>query len=305
MESFVLARTDIPLSSAAELQQGIAALSRGLHFRESSLDMCLRLLTEAAAGMSGVERVSIWALTGDHGELRCLDLFERGTGAHGKGLALARKDNPRYFQALRSGQTIVADDAFLHPVIGLAGNYLTRFNISAVLDAPIHVRGELQGVLRFEQVGRRLPWTPIQQMFIQAVANMVTLALVEYEAAEAREQAAEANEHLRAVLDAAHEAMYLSDGESGEIIDLNRQAELLLERSRDELSGKHLASLHPGEHQARVAHVFQRLSDGQARQPLVTEVECAGGRRVTVELTARLARLSNGRRLAVSVFRPC
>ena len=70
------------LMSPAELQEGVASLSRGLYFKEASLDVTLSVLTEAAAQMSGVERVGIWALTDDQQELRCLERFERSSGRH-------------------------------------------------------------------------------------------------------------------------------------------------------------------------------------------------------------------------------
>ena len=68
----------------------------------------------------------------------------------------------------------------------LDAGYLAQHKITARLDTPIHIRGELQGVLSFEQVGSYLPWTTAHRLFAHAVANLVTLALVEYEAEEAR-----------------------------------------------------------------------------------------------------------------------
>jgi len=70
-----------------------------------------------------------------------------------------------------------------------------------MLDTPIHIRGNLEGVLCLEQVGTHLSWTAMHRLFAHAVANLVTLALVEYEADEARHQARSANERLRALLD--------------------------------------------------------------------------------------------------------
>lgn len=288
------------------LPDGIAALSRGAYFREASLDMMLSILTESAAQMVGVDRVSIWALTDDQKELRCLELFERSSGRKTQGQVIAESDYPRYFRALRAGQPMVADEALLHPVMSeFAGDYLPRHNVAAVLDTPIHIRGELQGVLCLEQVGVGTPWTMAQRLFAQAVANLVTLALVEYEAEEARRQVSVANERLRAVLDASRDAMCLADCESGHILDLNRQAERLLERSHDDLVGKHYCTLLPRESQQQVMHAYRKLLDGLAASPLVTEIERGDGQRVCVEVTAEVSALSDGRRLALSVFRPC
>jgi GAF domain-containing protein len=186
------------LASPAELQDGVARLSRGVFFREASLEMVLSILTESAARMSGIERVSIWALTGDHLELCCLELFELSAARHNGGERVMAGHYPAYFQALRRESCIVADDARRHPATAeFAGGYLARHEITAVLDTPIHIRGEFQGVLSLEQVNTHEPWNAAHRLFAHAVANLVTLALVEHEAEQARQQAETARERLQ------------------------------------------------------------------------------------------------------------
>jgi PAS domain S-box-containing protein len=244
-------------------------------------------------------------LTDDHQELRCLELYERTSGRHSKGGSLAADCYPRYFQALHTGSCIAADDAFLHPdTAEFAGDYLLQHNVTAMLDTPIHIRGELQGVLCLEQVGTRQPWAPAQRIFAQAVANLVTLALVEYEAEEARRQAQAANERLRAVFDASRDALILADGDSGEILDVNRQAEILIGRNRKELLGLPQGVLYSAEQRQRAAGEFSRLLEGASPWALVTELQRSEGGRARVEVTAEVADLSDGRRLALSIFRP-
>lgn len=192
--------------SSAELQEGIACLSRGAYFKEASLDMMLSILTESAARMTGVERVSIWALNTEQRELLCLDVFELSAQRHGKGESIPYTQYPGYLDALRAGSSIAADDAYVHEVTSaFAGDYLPRHGVTAVLDTPIHSRGELQGVLCLEQVGQPQPWTSEHALFAQAVANLVTLALVEYEAEEAKRQAQLASDRLRAVFDSSRD----------------------------------------------------------------------------------------------------
>lgn len=293
------------LMSPAELQEGIASLSRGAYFREAPLGMMLSILTESAAQMSGVQRVSIWALTGDHQELSCLDLYERGSGRHDKGASIEAAQYPVYFRALRAGTVIAADDAYLHPMTAeFANDYLPRNKVTAMLDTPIHIRGELQGVLCLEQVGSRQPWTSAHQLFAQAVANLVTLALVEYEAEEARRAAKAASERLRAVFDASRDALFLADGDSGEILDVNRQAEALVGRTRNELLGRHQGSLHPAEFQKGILGEFRQMLESRQSWALASQVQHSDGRKLPVEITAEIADLSDGRRLALSIFRP-
>jgi GAF domain-containing protein len=212
MENMLNPGAGITLMSPIELQEGVASLSRGAYFKEASLEMTLSILTESAAQMSGVERVSIWALTNGQQELRCLDLYEHSLARHSGGDAISASQYPGYFRALRGESCIAADDAYLHPSTAeFATDYLPRHNITALLDTPIHIRGDLQGVLCLEQVVSRQPWTTSHRLFAHAVANLVTLALVEYEAAEARQDALKANERLKAVFDASRDALMPAD----------------------------------------------------------------------------------------------
>jgi len=213
MDTTLTDRNRPALASPAELQEGIARLSRGAYFSEASLEMALGILTESAARMSGVERVSIWALTGDHHELRCLESYELSDARHASGESILASHYPTYFNALRSESCIVADDAFQHPATSeFATGYLARHRISAVLDTPIHIRGQFQGVLSLEQVGTREAWSPAHRLFAHAIANLVTLALVEHEAEEARLQAKTATQRLRALFEIAGDAPVQESG---------------------------------------------------------------------------------------------
>lgn len=292
------------LMSPVQMQEGFARLSRGTYFKEASLDLTLSLLTESAGQMTGVERVSIWALTDGGRELRCLELFEQASSRHSSGMRLLADRYPAYFQALHSGEPVVADDAYMHPSTQeFAADYLPQNNILAMLDTPIHIRGELQGVLCFEQVGTRHPWTTMHRLFAQAVANLVTLALVEYEAGEARRQAQSANDRLRAVFDASRDAMILADGDSGLILDANRQAEHLFGGARIELVGKHQRQLHPAAEQERCVGEFRRAVAGESVASVRTQVRRVDGQFVPVEISAEIADVGAGRRLALSIFR--
>lgn len=293
------------LSSPVDLHDGVACLSRGAFFKEASLDMTLSVLAESAAQMSGVARVSIWALTEGHQELRCLELFERQSGRHSSGEVLRAVQYPAYFRALEGDGGIAADDPYLHPATAELGrDYLLQHRISALLDTPIYIRGELQGLLCLEQVDSHSPWTTAHRIFAQAVANLVTLALVEFEAGEARRQVLNANERLKAVFEGSRDALLLADGDSGLILDANAQAEKLFACRRSEIIGKHQRTLHPKSAEAVVGEQFRQVVSGQLSQVVVTEILCANGSVRAVEITAEVADLSDGHRLVLGIFRP-
>lgn len=291
--------------SPARLHEGVACLSRGTYFREASLDMTLSILTESAADISGVARVSIWAFSDRQRELRCIERYEKRTGAHTSGEVLLAERCPGYFRALQSGEAIAADDAYLHPATAeLASDYLDRHQVTARLETPIHIRGELQGVFTLEQVATHYPWTTAHHLFAQSVANLVSLALVEYEAGEARRKAQLASERMRAIFDAARDAMLLADGGSGLIIDANRRAEVLFGCLREALIGRHQRMLHPPAIRERMAEEFSRLLAGGGDWPVRSMILRTDGREIPVEIAAELSELSDGRKLVFGIFRP-
>lgn len=305
MEAQLSLVTSNTLMSPEDLQAGIARLSRGAYFAEASLDMMLSILTESAANICGVERASIWALTDDQRELRCLALYECSKRLHSSGNTIDAIGHPVFFSALQAGNAIAVDDVYLHPLTAeFASYYLPRHRVTAMLATPIHIRGVLQGVLCLEQVGSRQPWAAAHQIFAQAVANLVTLALVEYEAGEARRDACSALEQLRVVINASQDAMLLADARSGEILDVNRQAEALTGRTREDLLGRHHVSLYSSEQQSTVTGEVSRMLEGHAaRARLAAEVQRSDGKRIPVSVSAERTDLSDGRRLALSILR--
>jgi GAF domain-containing protein len=283
----------LTLMSPAQLQEGVASLSRGAYFKEASLDMTLSLLTESAARLSGVERVSIWALTGDQAELRCLECFELSSGRRSQDGVLFADQVPALFRALHEEPCIAADDAYLHPATaGLAADYLPSYGITALLATPIHIRGELQGALCLEQLGAPQPWTPDYRLFAHAVANLVTLALVEYEAEEARRKASNADERLKVLFECSRDAMLLVDASSDQVIDANRQAESLFGCGRQELTGRSRRQLY---------QVAGGASDGNV---LGAEILSVDGIARLFEVSRELAELDGGRCLALEIIRP-
>jgi diguanylate cyclase (GGDEF)-like protein/PAS domain S-box-containing protein len=90
--------------------------------------------------------------------------------------------NPRYFEALAEERSIAVGNAFVDPrTREFADTYLGKHGISAMLDAPIFVRGQMVGVVCHEHVGAVRVWQPWEELVAGSIADFVALAL---EAAE-------------------------------------------------------------------------------------------------------------------------
>lgn len=142
------------------------------------LSAALRRITSTVATTLHVARVSVWTYMKDASVLQCLDLCELANGLHSRGAALAAIAVPAYFEAMRQGEVIAADDARTDPrTREFTAEYLVPLNISSMLDARIHVQGALYGVLCLEHVGEKRQWTPEEQTFAVGIANLVSLAV--------------------------------------------------------------------------------------------------------------------------------
>jgi len=165
----------------ARLQRQHAALieiTRSPQFKSADIGSALRLITEGVARTLGVERVGIWQYSDDRRALRCLDQFELGAGRHTSGVELNATQYPSYFRAMTGSDVVAADDAETDPRTSeFRDGYLRPLGITSMMDAPIHLHGALAGVLCQEHVGPARRWTPDEQLFATAAANLTSLVL--------------------------------------------------------------------------------------------------------------------------------
>jgi GAF domain-containing protein len=162
------------------LERRQAALLELIRMPKTDLAAVFRRTTQLDAEMVGVQRVSIWLYNDDRSDIVCQDLFKLNSGSHERGLRLAKRDFPRYFAAMDESRILAADDAVSDPRTSeFTETYLQPFGITSMLDVPIWVRGKVRGVLCHEHTGPRRHWTVDEQDFGAAVADTVSIALLE------------------------------------------------------------------------------------------------------------------------------
>jgi hypothetical protein len=135
-------------------------------------------ITEAAAAVLRVDRVSVWAADPEVTKIVCHDLFERPSARHSSGTELHARDFGPYFVALREQRTIAAHDAHHDPRTScFSHSYLAPLGISSMLDVPIWVNQVMVGVICHEHVGPARTWTGDDESFAYMMANLAALAL--------------------------------------------------------------------------------------------------------------------------------
>ncbi|MBX7255545.1 MAG: PAS domain S-box protein [Candidatus Hydrogenedentes bacterium] len=113
----------------------------------------------------------------------------------------------------------------------------------------------------------------------------------------------EANERMRALFMGAPDAVFVSDAETAVILDMNPQAERLLERCKEELIGKTIAALHPSGQQADHLRRFYSVQEGRDTGFLQAEIVTASGKIVPVEISPNVVALKGGKRVVQGFLR--
>ncbi|MFC0399832.1 PAS domain S-box protein [Paraburkholderia rhizosphaerae] len=208
-----------------EQQAALAALSRIDVSHGEHLEETLRFITETAARLMSVARVSLWRYDPAHQAIHCIDLYECDAKRHSEGAQLRADSFPAYFAALATSEAIVANDAHHDPrTCEFGDSYLTPLGVTAMLDIPIRVQGNLDGVLCLEQVGPPLAWTTEDRLFGIALANLIALAVERHERERAEKALRASEQRLSTMLAYAPDAITLLDVDTLRFIEVNDQA---------------------------------------------------------------------------------
>jgi len=138
----------------------------------------LRKATELSANALHVERVSIWLFNDEQTILTCADLYLAGSGEHESGAVLATENYPEYFKFLRSGETLVTDNAREDARTSeLIEDYLEPLDIYSIMDTPIVQHDHLVGLICHEKTGEIKTWEQDEQDFTSSMVNAISLSL--------------------------------------------------------------------------------------------------------------------------------
>ncbi len=177
--------------------QALSLLAVNPAVASCDLQMAKGVLTETVARTLQVERVSIWLLSEDSRQLKCIELFEAGKNQHVEGAVLNSDDYPRYFDMLRTKSRILAHDARIDPATSeFTPGYLIPLGITSMLDTPILGDSGVIGVVCIEHVGDRRHWDHDEEAFANAIASMTGRIIADANRKEAENSLLETNRHL-------------------------------------------------------------------------------------------------------------
>lgn len=142
----------------------------------NNIEEIYKTITETAVKGLNITRASYWEI--ETHNLVCKDLFDTTTNAHSFGAKLFSNDFPIYFQALKDGIAIIADN--VHTNIHtqeLKEKYLIPFGIQNMLDLPIRKDGELIGVFCCEHNKENGVWSESDLAFSRSLCDILNLMI--------------------------------------------------------------------------------------------------------------------------------
>lgn len=241
-------------------QASIIQLATSEALIEGDTAAAAEMITQSATSIVDVARASVWLLSDDHRELRCVGLFDQPSGTHSQGEVLLAGDFPAYLFSLDSGRVIDASDACHDPrTLEFVESYFRPLGISSVLDAPIRVAGKVAGVVWLEHTGTIRKWTQDEAAFVSDIADQLGVVL-------ANRQRVRAENEFRDLLESAPDSIIIVNSQ-GRISLVNQRAEEVFGYKRDEMLGRRIEMLvpskytqvHPGHIQSYFANPDRRL----------------------------------------------
>jgi PAS domain S-box-containing protein len=141
-----------------------------------------------------------------------------------------------------------------------------------------------------EGIARNLLDDPLVGGFVANVRDVT-------ERMRAEEALRESEARHRELVENANDIIYMHDL-NGKFLAVNRAAELVTGYSREESIGMNLADIMSPEHLSFARQMIERRIAGEYTPPYELEIVCKDGRRVTLEVSARLIE-RNGKPVAI------
>lgn len=162
-----------------QYQDSLRKLARHEVLNSGDMTRVFRAISEACCSLLPVERASIWLFPEERSVIKLIDVCT----------SRRQHSNPTFmFQSTRwraylrspahQSRAIAVYRASRNSrFMELAPSYLSRFQIEAMLSAPIRQHGRLVGALCAESVGTPRRWSRFEQYLVSLLATTATLAL--------------------------------------------------------------------------------------------------------------------------------
>ncbi|HQQ95367.1 MAG TPA: PAS domain S-box protein [Bacteroidia bacterium] len=163
------------------------------------LNSILKQVIEKTAGGIKADRVSVWNCSNEH--IQSSYFYERQDQKHWyKAIRIAKDDHPGYFNLLKRGEIVAAEDVNENAATkDFVNDYFQDHNTKSLLDVPIFIDGRLDSVLCSETYTQKRQWDSEDINFVRSVAGLLTIAIESAKRKQAEAQLAERGKVLAAI----------------------------------------------------------------------------------------------------------
>ena len=234
------------LARVERQQKAVADLLVHPAIVEGRVHEAARIINEVAVETLGLHRACVYQYAPGGQEMIALDTYDRTTGSHKHGLTVppvrlpSTPGNPRVF--------VIADAQKDPRTADITAYYEDTPSPITALIAPIHLRGELVGLVSVQYVGEGREWAEDEKRFLSELADLMTQVLLSAQLHRHAEQLTTLNETLLTI---ASER------------DVNRLLNAVLEQAvaLTEAEAAVLLLNEPEERKLRVAAVYNEQED--------------------------------------------
>ena len=174
----------------------------------NNIEEIYKTITETAVKGLNITRASYWEI--ENNNLICKNLFDNTTKKHTSGAKLFAEDLPIYFQALKEGIAIIADD--VHTNIHtqeLKDEYLIPLGIKNMLDIPIRKDGELIGVFCCEHNKEKGCWSESDLAFARVLCDILNLMIEQEKRREVEKKLLETERKISLITENSNDGFVL------------------------------------------------------------------------------------------------
>ena len=266
-------------------------LNKSPEVHSGHLEKAFELITQQAAQLLQVTRVSIWDYDAEKRHLICRMQYDQGDAQRfSEGAIIAQTDAPNYFEEVLTEKVMIAANAHRHPALAeFVESYLEPLQIKSLLDVPFFIDGQIAGVICCEHQKEQKNWTLEEVAFVKSLADIITIAIKTRQQLAQQEQLRQNERRLFNFLDKIPAGIFILEN-TGMPYFANAQAKKML--------GK---GIMPDAKDKGLAEVYQAKLAGsdedypQAEMPLV---KALGGISSTVE---NMEILHDGQRIPIEV----
>jgi two-component sensor histidine kinase len=179
------------------LLEELESLSKIHPFGSDKIDELMLIVAKRITAALKIERLNAWLFGGiNKSKLISIGEYDTRNDEFKKGTVLETKHFPKYFRALHENKIILAPNIHLHPdTYEFSSNYAKDNDVISLMDIPIRIEGQIEGVLCYEKTGKKERiFSEQEQTFAMACAQILASNL---EARKRRKYQAELEKALK------------------------------------------------------------------------------------------------------------